>query len=156
MSQMEVEKMKSLLEYRLLKLNETYHSIYHYESIDLEQVLARRECEFFVKEGVTYKQRSSAIEDDIHVIYVDEYEHAPKEEKESDSEYLTLEVRELNSYRNHPLLTLKSFSNHLEVLSYLGAVYTYFNGQEWERDSAEIDEDRKVYVLYVTETGVKY
>ncbi|MED3825265.1 glutathionylspermidine synthase family protein [Priestia flexa] len=46
--------MESLLEYRLLKLNETYTSIYHYESIELEQVLARRECEFFVKEVLPY------------------------------------------------------------------------------------------------------
>jgi hypothetical protein len=44
----------------------------------------------------------------------------------------------------------------LDVLSYIGTVYTYYNGWEWERDSAEIDEDRSVYSLYVTKTGVTY
>ena len=58
------------LEYRLLKPDDTFVSIYHYQSIELEQILARRECEFFVKEGVTYKQTSSAVEDDIHIVYV--------------------------------------------------------------------------------------
>src|SRR6478752_1207274 len=67
------------LEYRLLKPDDTFVSIYHYQSIELEQILARRECEFFVKEGVTYKQTSSAVEDDIHIIYVKEHEHGPKD-----------------------------------------------------------------------------
>ncbi|TYR81654.1 hypothetical protein FZC66_07425 [Priestia megaterium] len=148
--------MEGLLEYRLLKVNDTYVSLYHYESIELDEILARRECEFFVKEGVTYKQRSSAIEDDIYIIYVDEYEYAPKQEKEGVSDYLTVEIREFNSYRDYPLVEIKTFGTHLEVLSYIGAVYTYHNQKEWERDSAEIDEDRQVYVLYVQETGVSY
>ena len=44
-------------------------------------------------------------------------------------------------------------TNHIDVLSMIGSVYTYYQGMEWKRDSAEIDEDRKVYVLYVTPTG---
>ncbi|MFL0472125.1 hypothetical protein ACH0CI_09085 [Priestia sp. 179-F W1.4 NHS] len=144
------------LEYRLLKPDDTFVSIYHYQSIELEQILARRECEFFVKEGITYKQTSSAVEDDIHIIYVKEHEHGPKEQAEGDHRKITLEVRELNSLQGHPILFASSFYTHLDVLSYIGTVYTYYNGLEWERDSAEIDEDRSVYSLYVTKTGVTY
>lgn len=73
-----------------------------------------------------------------------------------DHREITLEVRELNSLRGHPILFASSFYTHLDVLSYIGTVYTYYNGWEWERDSAEIDEDRSVYSLYVTKTGVTY
>ncbi|MFP7737167.1 hypothetical protein ACLHDF_28420 [Priestia aryabhattai] len=144
------------LEYRLLKPDDTFVSIYHYKSIELEQILARRECEFFVKEGITYKQTSSAVEDDIHIIYVKEHEQGVKEQAEDDNRDITLEVRELNSLRGHPVLFVSSFYTHLEVLSYIGTIYTYYNGLEWERDSAEIDEDRCVYSLYVIKTGVTY
>ncbi|MEK1829253.1 hypothetical protein AAAC51_09240 [Priestia megaterium] len=37
------------LEYRLLKPDDTFVSIYHYQSIELEQILTRRECEFLLK-----------------------------------------------------------------------------------------------------------
>ena len=48
--------------------------------------------------------------------------------------------------RNHPLIVTEWPTNHLEVLSRIGSIYTYYDGKEWERDSAEIDEDRKTYV----------
>ncbi|MBM7703873.1 hypothetical protein [Metabacillus iocasae] len=146
-----------VLEYRLLKGKDEYVPLYHYEHIELEQILARRECEFYVKEGVTYKQRSSAVEDDLHIIYVDEYEHHPKEKEDPESRHsIKVEVRAFNARQNHPVITTKYMRTHLEVLSFIGAVYTYVNRKEWERDSAEMDEDRMVYVLYVTETGFKF
>ncbi|MFJ8246176.1 hypothetical protein [Peribacillus asahii] len=142
-----------ILEYRLQKGPEQFVTIYHYPGIDLEQILARRECEFFVKEGVTYKQLSSAIENDLFVIYVEVYEEGLIEKEGDLTQGIKLEVRELNARKNHPLITSKYMTNHLDVLSVIGSVYTYDYGKEWERDSAEIDEDRKVYVLYVTPTG---
>ncbi|WP_110114733.1 hypothetical protein [Bacillus sp. CGMCC 1.16541] len=152
-----METSQLVLEYRLLKGNDEYVPLYHYEHIELEQILARRECEFYVKEGVTYKQRSSAIEENLHIIYVDEYEHSPKEEEDPESHHsIKVEVRELNTRKDHPALTTKYMRTHLEVLSFIGAVYTYVNRKEWERDSAEMDEDRRVYVLYVTETGFTF
>jgi hypothetical protein len=144
---------KAILEYRLQKEKEEYVSIYHYPNIDLEQILARRECEFFVKDGVTYKQLSSAIEDDLFVIYLEVYEEDPIEKEDIAQEGIRLEVRELNALKGHPLIASEYLSNHLDVLSIIGSVYRYDHGKEWERDSAEVDEDRKVYVLYVTSTG---
>lgn len=143
----------AILEYRLQKGQEQFIPIYHYSDIELEQILARRECEFFVKEGVTYKQLSSAIEGDVFVIYLELHEEGPIEKAALVQEGIKLEVRELHALRNHPLITVEYMTNHLEVLSMIGSVYTYYQGKEWERDSAEIDEDRQVYVLYVTLTG---
>lgn len=142
----------AVLEYRLQKGAEQFVPIYHYPDIELEQILARRECEFFVKDGVTYKQLSSAIEDQLFIIYVEVFEDGIQEQEER-TNGIKLEIRELNASKSHPLIASKLMHNHLDVLSMIGSVYTYEHGKEWERDSAEIDEDRKVYVLYVTPTG---
>lgn len=144
-----------VLEYRLQKGTGHFVPIYHYVDIDLQQILARRECEFFIKEGVTYKQLSSAIEGELFVIYVELYEEKPLEHEYHVQEGIKLEIRECNARQNYPLLYSEYVSNHLDVLSVIGNVYTYIKGHEWERDSAEIDEDREVYVLYVTSTGYR-
>jgi hypothetical protein len=144
--------MVNRLEYRLWLGEENYRLLYFYESIDLPQIIARRECEFFVKDGVTYRQVSSALEHDTFVIYVEEYERGQKE-AEVDSNDLLLEVRELNAENGHPVIATLELPSHLDVMAYIGNSFTYFHGKEWLRDSAEIDEDRKVYVLYVTATG---
>ncbi|WP_071393627.1 hypothetical protein [Bacillus tuaregi] len=143
----------AVLEYRLRKGNDQFVPIYHYPEIELEQILARRECEFFVKDGITYKQLSSAIEENLFIIYVEIYEEGPVDAAILTEDGILLEVRELNSLKGYPLLTSEYLTDHLDVLSTLGSVYTYHQQQEWERDSAEIDEDRKAYVLYVTATG---
>ena len=68
---------------------------------------------------------------------------------------LSLKFANYNALRDHPLIVTEWPTDHLEVLSKIGSIYTYYDGKEWERDSAEIDEDRKTYVLYVTPTGYK-
>ncbi|OXS60841.1 hypothetical protein B0G93_107122 [Bacillus sp. V-88] len=144
-----------ILEYRLRKGNDTFEAIYHYRDIELEQILARRECEFFVKEGITYRQLSSAIEGDLFIIYVETYEEEPLNDPLFPPEGLVLEIRELNQRKNNPILKIEHHDYHLDILSVIGSVYYYIDEVEWERDSAEIDEDRYVYILYVKATGYK-
>ena len=144
------------LEYRLYKGPNSFESLFHYESIELDQVLARRECEFFVKEGITYKQTSSAIEGNTHLIYLKKEEEAEKEKEVFNlNGKLKLEVREFNYRESHPIIKTFEFDRHIEILSKIGSVYLYIDTFEWERDSAEIDEDRLVYVLYMVKTGYK-
>lgn len=148
---------RPILEYRLWKGNQEYVSLYHYKDIDLGQILARRECEFFIKDGITYKQVSSAIEKNLYVIYVETFEeNAPESVRGGLSDAITLEIRELNAIRNHPLLETKYVQTHLDVLSIIGSSFTFVNALECERDSAELDEDRRAYVLYVTLTGYEW
>ncbi|RKQ11983.1 hypothetical protein [Ureibacillus endophyticus] len=144
----------AILEYRLKKGSNEFEPIYYYPDIDLGEILARRECEFFVKNGTTYKQLSSGIENQLFVIYVEIYEEEPPLEKiEMTKSTVSLEIRELNARKNYPLITMKHYNNHFDILSVIGSVYTYYDEKEWERDSAEIDEDRKTYILYVSSTG---
>ena len=142
-----------ILEYRVRKGSNHYEPIFHYPNIELEQILTRRECEFFVKNGVTYRQLSSAKENELFIIYVEVFEEEPPVDPLLPSEGLLLEIRELNSRKNHPILKTESYDFHLDILSVIGSVYYYINGVEWERDSAEIDEDRFVYIMYVNATG---
>ncbi|NMH70751.1 hypothetical protein HF072_18400 [Bacillus sp. RO3] len=144
-----------ILEYRLRKGNNTFEAIYHYPEIELEQILTRRECEFFVKEGVTYRQLSSAIEGNRFILYVELYEEEPLKDPLFPPEGLILEIRELNPRKQNPILKIEHHDDHLDILSVIGSVYYYIDGNEWERDSAEIDEDRYVYILYVKATGYK-
>jgi hypothetical protein len=146
---------RPLLEYRLLKGLNSFEPIFHYPDIELEQILARRECEFFVKDGVTYKQISSAKEGSLFLIYVEIYEEEPVTDPLFPPQGLMLEIRDLDSRGNHPILKQEKYEDHLDVLSMIGSVYTYIDGAEYERDSAEIDEDRSVYILYVKATGEK-
>lgn len=143
----------AMLEYRLQRNSDKFEPIFYYSHIDLPQILARRECEFFIKEGKTFKQLSSAIEGKLFVIYVELYEEAPIEMEKDIHTGIKLEYRELNASNNHPLITFEYMKNHLDILSIVGSIYTYIEEEEWERDSAEIDEDRGVYVLYVKSTG---
>lgn len=148
--------MTASLEYRLVKGRHTFEPLFHYEVIELEQVLARRVCDFFIKEGIVYKQTSSAIEGDWHIIYVEKHEEGEPEKEEFNlNGSLKLEMRRFNERENHPLLQTLEFEHHIDILSQIGSVYHYINGLEWEKDSAEIDEDRLVYVLYLMETGFK-
>ena len=146
-----------ILEYRLWKGDEQFTPLYYYEHIELEQIMARRECEFYVKNGVTYKQVSSALEGDLCVIYVQIYEEGPIETVNgSNKDDLTLEIRELNELKGHPLVNTLHFRTHLEILNVIGSTFTFIHEREWLRDSAELDEDRMVYVLYGTPTGYQW
>jgi hypothetical protein len=139
-----------VLEYRLLKGKEI-EALYFYENIEIEQIIARRECEFFVKQGITYKQTSSALEGSLFIIYVEEYEKGEiLNVDQASSHSLKLEIREYAPAQDHPILKVEYFQNHLDVFCVIGSVYTYLEDVEWERDSAEIDEDRRTYSLYVT------
>lgn len=144
------------LEYRLYKGLHSFEPLFHYDSIELDQIITRRECEFFVKDGITYQQTSSAIEGNLHLIYVKKVEESEKEKEVFNlNGKLTLEIREFNLRENHPIIQKHEFDQHLEILSQIGSVYLYIDQMEWERDSAEIDEDRLVYVLYMIKTGYK-
>lgn len=143
-----------VLEYRLYENEHSFTPLYHYRFLSLDEVLARRECEFFVKDGVTYKQRSSALEnEDYFLIYVDRYEDGPPAKLETDR--IKIEVRELNVLSDHPVLESYWLERHLDALAMLGTTYIYVEGREFMRDSAEVDEDRGMYVLYVTPTGLE-
>ncbi len=105
-----------VLEYRLYKNELSFEPLHHYTSLGLDEVLARRECEFFVKDGMTYKQRSSALEGDQYfLIYVDRYTEGPMDKHETSD--IKVEIRTLDDRFDNPLLEAYYVDRHLDALA---------------------------------------
>jgi len=145
------------LEYRLLDAQQGYPVLYHYDSIDKDEVSLRFACDYFVKERTVYEKTSAAIERDTYVIYV-----KPAEDEKavdySDAVPLRwgrvqLEVREYKEGTElYPLIHTYQFLDDEDALLHLQANYLYLQEQEWEKTSTEVDEDRRVYIYYAQRT----
>jgi hypothetical protein len=139
------------LEYRLVE--DGFPGIYHYSDISKEEISVRFCCDYFIKDQMVYEKSSSATEEELYVIYVKKSEtEIPYHSKSSKigMGYVLLEVREVNdALEDYPLITILEVPNLLSLVLYLQSNYININNSEWERTSAEIDEDRLIYVLYV-------
>ena len=143
------------LEYRLNDEKNGFPLLYIIREIDKSQVFVRRNCEYFVLEGKIYEAISSAIEETCFVIYVEEvidefpYPGAPLHRP------LGIEVRLFVEHGERPEIQFIDCFDHEDVMSFLDNTFFYFDKKEYERTSAEIDQDRSIYVLYVQPTGVE-
>jgi len=153
--------MTARLEYRLNSELHGYPVLFYYQKIGRPEVSLRFACDYFVKEKKVYEKTSCAIDRGTYVVYVKEAE----EEKAFDVEPLPYvevprrkEVQiEMRLYSDeaaeYPLLQTLRFTDEEDVLLHLQTNLFYFDDQEWERTSTEIDEDRQVFVLYVQKAG---
>ncbi|WP_226527664.1 hypothetical protein [Metabacillus niabensis] len=140
------------LEYRLNDDRNHYPAIYHYSFSDPYEIFCRRLCDFFIKEKKVYKRTSSSLEDEYYVIYVEEETDEYVFEQAESYTHVTLEVREYNEYSVSPLIFTYDLYSHEEALSLIGNDYLWIEEEEYEKISAEIDEDRSTYVLYMVRT----
>lgn len=140
------------LEYRLLKEDEGFPVLYQYERISRDEIALRFACDYFVKERIIYEKTSCAAEADRYVIYVKEAEEEQIVDSTPRSLYMRgilLEVREYKEEGMHyPVVRTHTCRDHEDALLYIMSDYVYIEGREWERTSAEIDEDRGVCVYY--------
>ncbi|WP_078434778.1 hypothetical protein [Metabacillus halosaccharovorans] len=140
------------LEYRLNDERNHYPAIYHYSFSDPYEIFCRRLCDFFIKEKKVYKRTSSSLEDEYYVIYVEEETDEYIFEQAESYTHVSLEVREYNEYSVSPLIFTYDLYSHEEALSLIGNDYLWIEEEEYEKISAEIDEDRSTYVLYMIRT----
>ena len=140
------------LEYRLLDESKDYPILYYFLDMDELEVAARFACDYFVKEGVLYEKSSCAMEVLSCVIYVTKIEEDITRYNENirqTEKYIWLEIRHfIEEAEIYPLVFTYELRENKEVLLYLQSDYFIWSGQEWQKTSSEIDEDRKVYVLY--------
>lgn len=139
------------LEYRLVE--DGFPGLFHYTDISKEEIGVRFSCDYFIKNQVVYEKTSTALEDDLFVIYVErsatEIPH-PFHLTEGALGSVLLEIREVNDdLEDYPIIKVLEIPDLLTLLLYLQSNYINLNHREWEKTSAEIDEDRFVYVLYV-------
>ncbi|MBP1765863.1 MAG: hypothetical protein H6Q65_2921 [Firmicutes bacterium] len=140
------------LEYRQMDENQTFPLLYYYEDIDLTEIAARFACDYFVKAGVTYEKTSCASQPPLYTIYVQQAEQQDWLDSGPSirsGKGLRLELRQfLDNTAYFPEIHVFEISNNRELLLLLQSDYLYWLGQEWQKTSAEIDEDRQVYVYY--------
>ncbi|TBL77675.1 hypothetical protein [Paenibacillus thalictri] len=141
------------LEYRLYEETGEFPMLYYYEDISEEEIAMRFACHYFVKDDKVYGKTSVAVEADCFVVYVQE----DAEERtvpdwaaeEAAGAGICVELREYKEDAdNYPLVCEYTFADNKTALLYLLSDYLYEENTEWYKTSAEIDEDRAVYVIY--------
>lgn len=143
------------LTYYIKRGSQNYEEFYHYseDKINEDEIYARQLCEFFTKDGKEYELNSNEmIEDSEVLVLIEKGESRPfLHEKNYNGLGIHLEFRLYRKKGEMQLLSVKKLQNHWEVIRYLlkDVVDVPEHGQML-RGSAEIDEDRQVYVLYVT------
>ncbi|MBO9129858.1 RNA helicase [Bacillus sp. 165] len=149
------------LTYFSLRTDDSYEPLYTYKegTIDPNEIYARQLCEYFVKNGLQYELISNEMEQNMEMLIVKEIGPSIRIEGErlytNTNEGLHLEFRQYNSPSDMPLLyTLeinKYGRGHWDIIRYLLKDYIDIPGIGIrKRDSAELDEDRNCYVMYVT------
>ncbi|WP_456274113.1 RNA helicase [Bacillus sp. AK031] len=144
------------LVYVLDKGFQQYEEAYHYpsEAISQDEVYARQLCEYFVKEGKQFKLLSNEMEDGTEILVVKE-DGIPdtfRDEVTYSGDEIYIEFRKYQRLGGMPLLSSLKAGTHWEVIRFLLKDVVDIPGVGLRvRDSAEIDEDRKVYVIYVKE-----
>ncbi|WP_273123819.1 hypothetical protein [Bacillus weihaiensis] len=138
------------LEYRMNDERNNYPAIYHYEFDEPNEIFCRRLCDYFVKGKKVFKQTSTSLEDEYYVIYLEEDTDEYVFDDAKVYSHVTLEVRDYHEYSVSPLLYTYELFSHQEALTLIGNDYLWIDEMEYEKISAEIDEDRSTYVLYVS------
>lgn len=140
------------LEYRLLDKDNGYPVIYSYENITEAEIAARFVCDYFFKDGVLYQKTACATEPLVYVIYVKKDEDVITEHDDGmkyDGDKIRVEVRQFTEEIDaYPLLFTYEMKEYQQAILYLQSDFFIWQQQEWQKTSAEIDEDRKVYVIY--------
>lgn len=140
------------LEYRLLDEIKNFPLRYYYDNMGATEIAIRFACDYFIKDGVSYEKTSCAAEPPVYKIYVQEAQQQDWLENYSStktSNRLRVELRQyVENTAYFPLIHVFEMANNAELLLFLQSDYVYWLGQEWQKSSAEIDEDSKIYVYY--------
>lgn len=139
------------LEYRLLDDQGRYPVLYYYQNIDETEIAARFVCDYFIKEAVVYERQSCAAEPLTYVIYVKKSLELSVAANciEQGRKNIRIEIRQFKAEaEEYPLLFTYEVKQNKEAILYLQSDYFIWSGQEWQKTSAELDEDRLAYVIY--------
>jgi hypothetical protein len=139
------------LEYRLLDEAKQFPVQYYYDRIGKPEIAMRMSCDYFVKEGQIFEKTSAAIDGGTYVIYVQPAVEEKVVDPSQKAIWKTIRI-ELREYKEdsdyYPVIHVYEFRDEMEALLHMQSNFLYLYGKEWEKTSAEIDEDRNVYVWY--------
>ena len=140
-----------------IEKNDSYEPFLTYkipENMHNDEKYARQLCEFLVSGQKEYELQSNEMKGSEEILIVKEIGPIRRftEEPSYKGRGIFLEFRKYNETGDMPLLHVQALNSHWDVIRYLlkDVVDIPRQGQ-YIRDSAEIDEDRAVYVMYVGE-----
>lgn len=140
------------LEYRLLAATGQYPVLFYYQDIDETEIAARFVCDYFVKDAMLYERKSNATELLTYIIYIKKVEEELVPHENNVAQHrknIRIEVRHFREdAEEYQLVFTYELKHNKETLLYLQSDYFMWSGQEWQKTSTELDEDRKVYVIY--------
>ncbi|MCU7667206.1 RNA helicase [Bacillus thuringiensis] len=144
------------LTYYIERMFNEFEEFYEYkrDSISEDEIYARQLCEYFIKSGKQYQLKSTEMNEESEILVLEEMGEVTtfSDEKNYSGLGLNIEFRLYNDFGDMPLLSVKHIKSHWEAIRYLlKDVVDVPNRGQMLRDSSELDEDRQVYVIYVTE-----
>ena len=109
--------------------------------------------DYLVKDQHVYEKMSCALEIGTYVIYVRRAEDEQVLDSQlvfaPDWEGIRMEVRHFREGTAHyPVVHTFHFHSDEDALLHLQCDFLFIDGQEWQKTSAEVDENRRVYVIY--------
>ncbi|AVK97503.1 RNA helicase [Lysinibacillus sphaericus] len=150
--------MKELI-YYIDKGNGYFEPFFEYmePNVGLDEFYARQLCTYFIMQGIQYELISNEMEGNVEVLVLREMGRnlSGEDERSFRERGIHIEFRIPNERENYPLLLRIPCETHTEVIRYLlKNVVDIPNIGQMLVTSTEIDEDRGVYVIYVTELKV--
>lgn len=141
------------LEYRLAGAERAFPQRIVYERIGRGEVALRFACDYLVRDGTVYETVLRVREDDSYVIHArvaeEEQATANAADERPFPEGICVELREFNEKSAvYPIIHVFCFRDEGEVLLHLQSDVLVHRGNEWHKTSVEVDEDRRVYVVY--------
>lgn len=136
--------------------NGHFEPFYEYmaTTVGLDEFYARQLCTYFIIRGTQFERISNEMDGDVEVLVLKEVGRNLSGENEQNfrGKGIHIEFRSPNERENYQLLSRIPCETHFEVIRYLikGIVDIPAIGQMLVT-STEIDEDRGVYVIYVTD-----
>lgn len=142
------------LQYVLDDSEKKYPSIAYYPRISKEEILLRFACDYWVKDHKVYEKTATENDGVAYTIYV---QHDPEEQVvekgilfESNWKGIRLEYRHYHSdWSEYPVIQQQDCSSDQDVLLSLLTEIHMIHGRIWQKQSTEVDENRKKYVIYV-------
>ncbi|MFC4323123.1 hypothetical protein [Litchfieldia salsa] len=138
-----------------IKTGSSHEPFYEYKkgAINEDEIYARQLCEYFIKDGKEYELYSNEMKSSDEVLIIQEKGIVETfSDEKTYNAGIHLEVRQFKNIGEMSLLHTFHLNTHWEVMRYLLKDIIDIPGlRQMVRDSAEIDEDRRCYVIYVTD-----
>ena len=147
--------MKQLI-YYIDKENGHFEPFYEYmiPNVGADEFYARQLCTYFIMKGTQYELISNEMDGDQDILVIKEIGRnlSGEDERSFRGKGIHIEFRSPNERENYRLLSRIPCDAHFDVLRFLlkDIVDVPGSGQMLVT-SKEIDEDRGVYVIYVTD-----